>query len=79
MIKAAFDNKEEEYPLKDIHDQSIPTTSIYNRKIIEIEPGKTLNINKNMSSEQEKKTVQLLKKYKGAFAWDYPNMYGIDP
>ena len=59
MIKAAFDNKEEEDPLKDIPDQVIPTTSVYNSKIVEIEPGKTLNINKNLTVEQEEKLVQL--------------------
>ena len=79
MIKATFDNEEEEDPLKEIQEQSIPTTFIYNRKSIEIEPGKTLNINKNLIAEQEEKLVQLLKKYKGAFAWDYPDMKGIDP
>lgn len=47
---------------------------MYNRKIVEIEPGKTLNINKNLTVEQEKKMVQLLQKYKGSFAWDYPDM-----
>ena len=77
MIKVAFDN--EEYSLKDIQEQSIPTTSVYNRKTIEVKPGKTLNINKNLSVEQEEELVQLLKKYKGAFAWDYPDMKGIDP
>ena len=51
MIKAAFDNEEEEDPLKDIHDQSIPTTSVYNSKTIEIELGKNLNINKDLTAE----------------------------
>jgi len=79
MIEAAFDNKEEEDPFKDIHDQAIPTTSVNNTKVVEIEPGKTLNINKNLTAEQEEKLVQLLRKYKAAFAWDYPDMKGIDP
>ena len=79
MIKATFDNKEEEDPFKDIPDQVIPTTSMYNSKIVEIEPGKTLNINKNLTAEQEEKLVQLLQKYKAVFTWDYPNMKGIDP
>ena len=51
MIKVAFDNKEEEVTLKDILDQVIPTTSVYNSKIVEIEPGKTLNINKYLTAE----------------------------
>ena len=78
MIKATFDYKEEEDPLKDIPDQVIPTTYVYNIKIVEIELGKNLNINKNLTVEQEEKLVQLLRKYKAAFAWDYPDMKGID-
>ena len=50
-----------------------------NSKVVEIEAGKTLNINKNITVEQEEKLVQLLQKYKAAFAWDYPDMKGIDP
>ena len=37
IIEASLDNEIEEYPLKDINVQSIPKTSIYNNKIIEIE------------------------------------------
>eukprot|EP00253_Pinus_taeda_P033590 PITA_33590 len=79
MIEAAFDNELEEYPLKDRHEKTIATTSVSNRKIVEIESGKTLNINANLNSEQEEKHIQLLRKYKEAFAWDYPDMKGIDP
>lgn len=78
MIEAMLNNKIEEDPLKDINNQSIPTTSVYNSKTIKIEPGKTLNINKNMIADQEQKLVQLLRKYKEAFAWDYPDTKRID-
>jgi len=79
MIEAAFDNELEEDPLKDTHDQTIPVTSVANSKIVEIEPGKTLNINANLTPEQETKLIHLLRKYQQAFAWDYPDMKGIDP
>ena len=79
MIEERFDNELEEDPLKDTHNKTIPTTSVSNRKIVEIEPGKTLIINANLTSEQEEKLIQLLRKYKEAFSWDYPNMKGIDP
>jgi len=79
MIEATFDNEVEEDPLKETNDQSIPTTSVYNSKTIEIKPGKTLNIHKNLTTDQEQKLVQLLRKYKEAFAWDYLDMKGIDP
>lgn len=51
MIEVAFDNDIKEYPLKDTHDQSIATTFVYSSKTIETEPGKTLNINKNLTIE----------------------------
>lgn len=68
MIEVTFDNELEKDPLKDTHDQTIPTTSVSNSKIVEIEPGKTLNMNANLTSEQEEKLTQLLRKYKEAFA-----------
>ena len=46
MIEVAFDSEVEEDPIKDINNQSIPTTSFYNSKTIEIELRKTLNIKK---------------------------------
>ena len=79
MIKVAFDNELEEDPLKDIHDQIIPVTAVANSKTVEIAPGKTLNINANLTPEQETKLIHLLTKYQEAFAWDYPDMKGIDP
>jgi len=79
MIEAASDNELEEDPLKDMHDQIIPVTSVANNKIVEIESRKTLNINANLTPEQETKLIYLLRKYQQAFAWDYPDMKGIDP
>eukprot|EP00253_Pinus_taeda_P018155 PITA_18155 len=79
MIKAEFDNELEEDPLKDTHDHTILVTYVANSKIVEIEPRKTLNINANLTSEQETKLIHMLRKYKEAFAWDYPGMKGIDP
>ena len=78
MIEAALDNEIEEDSLKDINFQTIPTTTIYNSKPIEIELGKVLNINKNLTDDQEQRLAQLLRKYKETFAWDYPDMKGID-
>lgn len=40
-------------PLKYINDQTIPTTNFYNIKPIEIELGKVLNINKNLTDDQQ--------------------------
>ena len=60
MIEAAFDSELEEDPLKDAHDQTIPVTSVANSKVVEIEPRKTLNINANLTPEQEIKLIHLL-------------------
>eukprot|EP00253_Pinus_taeda_P029953 PITA_29953 len=79
MIKAAFDNEAEEEPLNDVHDHTIPVTSVAHSKTVEIEPGKTLNINANLTPEQETKLIHILRKHKNAFAWDYPDIKGIDP
>eukprot|EP00253_Pinus_taeda_P028738 PITA_28738 len=79
MIEVAFDSELEEDPLKDPHDQTIPVIVVSNSKVVEIEPGKTLNINTNLAPDQEIKLVNLLQKYKGAFVWDYLDMKGIDP
>lgn len=79
MIDATFDSELEEDPLKDVHDQTIPVTTVSNSKVVEIELGKTLNINANLTLDQETKLVHLLRKYQESFAWDYLDMKGIDP
>jgi len=56
-MESAFDNELEEDPLKDTHDQTIPITSVSNRKTVEIEPGKTLNVNGNLTPKQEHKLI----------------------
>lgn len=53
MIEAVLDNEIEEDSLRDINDQTIPTTIVYNSKTIEIKQGKILNINSNMSNDQQ--------------------------
>ena len=44
---------------------------------VEIEPGKTLNINPDLSESQKKQLVDVFQKHKEAFAWDYSDMKGI--
>ena len=64
MIEVVLDNEIEQDPLKEISDHTIPTTTIYHNKPIEIEPGKTLNINSNLSHDQQQKLTQFLLKHK---------------
>jgi hypothetical protein len=46
---------------------------------IEIEPGKTLNINPNLTDNEKQQLIKLLQENKEAFAWDYTDMKGISP
>ena len=46
---------------------------------IEIFPGRTLNINKNLEKLQQEELTKILQKHYAAFAWEYTDMKGIDP
>jgi hypothetical protein len=59
-------------------EQQIPTTIVHNKKSVEISPGRFLNINANLNEQQQHKLIQILSKYQQAFAWEYPDIKGID-
>lgn len=42
----------------------LPTTTYHNRILVEIEPGKTLNINPDLSESQTKQILDILQKHK---------------
>ena len=44
---------------------------------VEVESGKTLNINPSLTTDEHECLITLLKKHKGAFAWEYTDMKGI--
>ena len=44
---------------------------------VEIEPGKTLNINPNLAPDEQEHLITLLKRHKREFAWEYTDMKGI--
>ena len=46
---------------------------------IEIFPGKTLNINKNLEKSQQEELTKILQKHSTTFAWEYTDMKDIDP
>ena len=46
---------------------------------VEIESGKTLNINPNLSTAETNQVIKLLQENKEAFAWDYVDVKGISP
>lgn len=53
------------------------TTTNIGSSPFEIEFGKFLNINPNLTSKKNQLLLQLLEKYKKAFAWEYMDMKGI--
>eukprot|EP00253_Pinus_taeda_P032891 PITA_32891 len=46
---------------------------------VEIELGKTLNINPNLTDDEKQQLMKLLRENKEAFSWDYTDMKGISP
>jgi hypothetical protein len=60
-------------------DETIELFSKFSSKSIavEIEVGKTLNINPNLSTTETCRLTKLLIEHKEAFAWDYMDMKGI--
>eukprot|EP00253_Pinus_taeda_P016231 PITA_16231 len=53
----------------------IPSMSI----TVEIKPGKTLNINPNLTDAETQQLMRVLRENKEAFAWEYTDMKGISP
>ena len=46
---------------------------------IEIFPGKTLNINKNLEKSQQEGLIKILQRHYFSYAWEYTDMKGISP
>jgi hypothetical protein len=46
---------------------------------VEIEPGKTLNINPHLTDAETQQLTKLLRENKEVFSWDYTDMKGISP
>jgi hypothetical protein len=46
---------------------------------VEIEPGKSLNINPHLTDVETQQLMKLLQENKEAFTWDYTDMKGISP
>jgi hypothetical protein len=69
------------HSLESTFNEIFPVISMENTqsKIIEISPGKYLNIGTNFEPSQEEQSIALLKKYHKSFAWEYTNMQGIHP
>jgi hypothetical protein len=67
---------------ENLNSENPPQTSatISSKSIpVEIEPGKTLNINPNLKDVETRQLMKLLLEHKEAFAWDYTDMKGISP
>jgi hypothetical protein len=67
---------------ENLNSENPPQTSatISSKSIpVEIEPGKTLNINPILTDVETQQLMTLLLEHKEAFAWDYTYMKGISP
>jgi hypothetical protein len=67
---------------ENLNSENPPQTSatISSKSIpIEIEPGKTLNINPNLTVAETQQVMKLLLEHKEAFTWDYTYMKRISP
>lgn len=65
-----------EYEVDDVIIEHLKTTPHTLSSPAKIKPGKCLNINPNLTTEQNRLLIQLLQKYKMAFAWDYTDIKG---
>ena len=79
MLKTVLEDEVQEDPLTEFEDRYITTNTVCNIIPIEIEPGNILNINGNLDGDQKQRLIKFLQKHQGAFAWDYPDMKGMDP
>ena len=66
--KEEQENLTEETLVDDTH--IIPVLKNSKSIPIEVESGKTLNINPNLSLDEQKHPINLLKEHKGEFAWE---------
>lgn len=57
--------------------EELPVDAPHGSVPMELEPGKTLNINPNLSESKKKQLLDVLQKHKEAFSWDYSDMKGI--
>jgi hypothetical protein len=67
---------------ENLNSKNLPQTSatISSKSIpIEIEPGKTLNINPKLAVPETQQLMKLLLEHKEEFGWDYTDMKGISP
>ena len=64
---------------QELKPEKLPQTSTAKSITVEIEPGKTLNINPNLSDAETQQLLSLLHKNKEEFSWDYTDMKGISP
>ena len=67
---------------QNMNDENLYQTALGNSSkstTVEIEHGKTLNINPDLTEDEKQKLIKLLQANKEAFAWDYTDMKGISP
>ena len=53
---------------------SLHSMEEFGSSTVEIFPGKTFNINKNLEILQQEKLIKTLQQHSSAYAWEYTNM-----
>jgi hypothetical protein len=57
MLKVFLDNEAQGDPLEELMEQQIPTTIVHKNIVVEIAPGRFMNINANLNDQEEKKLI----------------------
>jgi hypothetical protein len=63
MLKDVLDNEAWGDLQEELMEQQIPTTTVHNRKSVDIAPGRFLNSNSNLNEQRQQKLIQILSKY----------------
>jgi len=61
------------------HQMDLHSMENFGNSLIEIFPGKTLNINDNLEESQNQQLIKMLQEHSSTYAWEYTNMKGIYP
>ena len=66
------ENITEETLVSDSH--IVPVLKNSRSVLVEIKPGKTLNINHSLALDEQERLITLLKKHNGVLSWEYTDM-----
>jgi hypothetical protein len=76
FLESVMNCNEQDTPESETEIETIPVTP-HSSVPVEIEPGKTLNVNPDLSPTQSEQLLKILREQKEAFTWEYTDMKGI--